>query len=84
MDDAEPAGELALAPGDRYPLLAIDAGEEASTGTSAEAYRLWYQIALPDETEGWVQAAVPSDNDTGSDGRPSSVRLTMVPVAVPN
>ena len=78
---AERAGDLALAPGDRYPLLAIEAGAEDTTGTSAEAYRLWYQIALPDGPEGWVQAAAPSANDTGSDGRPSSISFVLYPVA---
>ena len=66
------------------PCSAVDAGEEASTGTSAEAYRVWYRIALPDGGEGWVQAAVPADYDTGSDGRPSSVRFDFLPAAVPN
>ncbi len=82
--DAELVGDLTLTPGDRYPLLAVDAGEEASTGLSAEAYRLWYRIALPDGNEGWVQAAVPTDYDIGSDGRPSSVRFHFLPAAVPN
>jgi murein DD-endopeptidase MepM/ murein hydrolase activator NlpD len=80
--DAEGAaalGELPLSAGDRYPLLAINAGAEDATGTSAEAYRLWYQITLRDGEAGWVQAAVPIANDTGSDGRPSSVRLDFVP-----
>lgn len=79
---AERVGDLSLNAGERFPLLAIEAGAEDSTGTSAEAYRLWYQVALPDETEGWVQAAVPSDNDTGSDGRPSSLRFDFLPVVL--
>src|SRR5215218_8727255 len=81
-DCAEPLRSLLLRPGDRYPLLAIDASPAASEGTSAEAYRLWYQITLPDGTAGWVQAAVPSTNDTGSDGRPSSVRFRFLPAGV--
>jgi murein DD-endopeptidase MepM/ murein hydrolase activator NlpD len=77
-------GSLPMAPGDRYPLLAIDAGAEASGQTSAEAYRLWYRIALADGEEAWVQAAIPSFNDTGSDGRPSSVRFDFLPdIAAP-
>jgi hypothetical protein len=68
----------------RFALREIAAGAEETTGTSAEAYRLWYRIALPTGQEGWVQAAVPSANDTGSDGRPSSVRFDLVPgVAAP-
>jgi murein DD-endopeptidase MepM/ murein hydrolase activator NlpD len=82
-DDAEAVGELALTPGDRYPLLAIEAGDEDSTGSSAEAYRLWYQIAVDDD-EVWVQAAVPSTMETGSDGRASSVQFNFLPAAVPN
>jgi murein DD-endopeptidase MepM/ murein hydrolase activator NlpD len=79
---AEQRGDLPLTPGDRFQLLAIDAGAEDSTDTSAEAYRLWYQVALPDGTAGWVQAAVPFANDTGSDGRPSSVRLDFLPMVL--
>lgn len=79
LADAVPAGDLALTPGDQYPLLAVATGEEASTGTSAEAYRLWHQIALDGE-QPWVQAAVPSTAETGSDGRPSTVLLVFVPM----
>ena len=81
-DGAEPLRTLLLRPGDRYALLAIDAGQAASEGTSAEAYRLWYRITLPDGTAGWVQAALPAANDTGSDGRPSSVRFQLLPAVV--
>ncbi len=83
VEGAETVGELALTPGDRYPLLAIEAGEEDATGTSAAAYRLWYQIAVDDD-EVWVQAAVSSTMETGSDGRASSVQFTFLPAAVPN
>ena len=76
---AEPLGELTLTAGDRYPIIAVDTGEEDGTGTSAEAYRVWYRIVLPEDAEGWVQAAVPDAFDTGSDGRPSSVRFAFVP-----
>jgi murein DD-endopeptidase MepM/ murein hydrolase activator NlpD len=79
-----PLASLSLRPADRYPLLAIDAGPEASEGTSAEAYHLWYRLGLLDGTEGWVQAAVPSIRDTGSDGRPSSVRFDFLPAVVTN
>ena len=76
---AERSGDLPLDPGDRFPLLAIEAGAEDTTGTSAEAYRLWYQITLPDGTDSWVQAAAPFAHDTGSDGRPSSVSFALFP-----
>jgi len=81
-DDAEPLRSLLLRPGDHYALLAIDAGPAASEGTSAEAYRLWYRLAMTDGTLGWVQAALPSANDSGSDGRPSSVRFAFLPAVV--
>jgi murein DD-endopeptidase MepM/ murein hydrolase activator NlpD len=74
----EVVDEVRLTPGDRFPLLAIDAGAEDTTGTSAEAYRLWYHVGLPDGNAAWMQAAVPSTNDTGSDGRPSSVRFDLL------
>lgn len=77
----EQIAELPLTPGDRYPLRAIAAGDEAATGTSAEAYQLWYQVALASGDTGWVQAAVPSNLETGSDGRPSALRLDFLPVA---
>jgi hypothetical protein len=63
-------------------LLTIDAAEEGALGTSTEAYRLWYRIALPTGDEGWVQAAVPTLYDTGSDGRPSSVHFQFLPAVV--
>jgi murein DD-endopeptidase MepM/ murein hydrolase activator NlpD len=81
-DDAELLRNLPMRPGDRFALLAIDAGLESSEGTSAEAYRLWYRLATTDGTAGWVQAAVPSANDTGSDGRPSSVRFQFLPATL--
>jgi murein DD-endopeptidase MepM/ murein hydrolase activator NlpD len=82
---AEAFAEIsAITPGAVFSLLEIAAGAEETTGTSAEAYRLWYRIALPTGDEGWVQAAVPLANDTGSDGRPSSVRFDFLPgVAAP-
>jgi hypothetical protein len=78
--DAEAVAELsAITPGAAFALREIAAGPEDTTGTSAEAYRLWYRLALPTGEEAWVQAAVPSTNDTGSDGRPSSVRFDFLP-----
>jgi hypothetical protein len=82
--EVERVGELPLTAGDRYRLLAIETGEEASLETSAEGYRLWYQIEIPDAGNVWVQAAVPSTNDTGSDGRPSSVTFDFLPAVSPS
>lgn len=72
-DDARPIGDVPLTAGDQYPLLAIATGREDSRATSAEGYRLWYRIAVPEAGRAWVQAARPSKHDNGSDGRPSSV-----------
>jgi hypothetical protein len=80
-EGATQVGELTLEAGTRYPLLDLRAGQEATTGTSAEAYRLWYRIALPDGGDGWIPAVMPSAMDTGSDGRPASVRFNLLPAA---
>ena len=76
---AEPVGTLPLTAGNRLPLLAIVAGREAARESGADAYRVWYQIALPDSDRAWARAAIPSTNDTDSDGRPSSVRFDLLP-----
>ena len=72
-------GELELRPGERFPLLEIQAGPEDSRGTSALAYELWYRLRLPDGRSAWAQAAVSSTFETGGDGRPSSVRFNFFP-----
>jgi hypothetical protein len=83
--ERRPAGELKLRPGARFPLLDIRSGAEDARGTSALAYELWYRIRLPDNVDGWVQAAIPSTYETGSDGRPSSIYFNFFPAidAVP-
>lgn len=78
-DVALPTPSLTLVPGRRFPLLAATTGPAAGEGTSAEAYALRYLIALDDGGEAWVQAAVPSDDETGSDGRPSTIRFDFLP-----
>jgi murein DD-endopeptidase MepM/ murein hydrolase activator NlpD len=77
---AQRISDLPTTAGDRYRLVSIAAGAVDSHATSAEGYRLWYQIALPDGSTPWVQAAIPSTNDTGSDGRPSSLRFDFLPL----
>ncbi len=77
--EADPIGSLPLGAGDRFELLAIEAGPPAVMGTSAETYRLWYLIGLPNGGQAWVQAALPSSLETGSDGRPSAVRFDFLP-----
>jgi len=80
-EGAEPIGELAVAPGARLPLLDVDVGAADATGTNAEAYSLWYRLALPNREPAWVQAAVPSIAETGTDGRPSSLSFPLVPAS---
>jgi len=78
--DAASTGTIELTPGARFAVRAVDAGPEASTGASAEAYRLSWLLDDGAGVAGWVRAAVPNDGDTGSDGRPSSVRFALLPV----
>ncbi len=78
QEGASAVGELALQAGMRYRLLAIEAGPEASFETSAEGYHVWYQIIVDGGTRAWVQAAVPSLMDTGSDGRPSGITFAFL------
>ncbi|HEV2066560.1 MAG TPA: hypothetical protein VGR08_06980, partial [Thermomicrobiales bacterium] len=59
--------------GDAFPLLDLSSGDPDSTGTSATAYDYWLRIRTGDGTEGWVRGAVPSDRETGADGRPSAL-----------
>ena len=72
-------GELRLQPGQHVTLLSIHTGPEDTHETSALGYQVWYQIELPDRRRGWVQAAVPSTFETGSDGRPSSISFNFYP-----
>jgi murein DD-endopeptidase MepM/ murein hydrolase activator NlpD len=75
--EAQQLGEFSLTVGERHKWLSIAAGPEVSERTSAEIYRLWYRIDVPDGPA-WVQAAMPSSRDTGSDGRPSSIKFTFL------
>lgn len=70
--------ESVLNPNERLAVLDLVAAKPSSTGTSAEAYRAWFKVATANGREGWVQFAVPSERETGSDGRPSSVDLPFL------
>lgn len=72
-------GTLRLRANQRLPLQAVWHGDEASLATSAEGYQLWYKVGLANGRSAWIQAAVPDSRDTGSDGRPSSVRFVLFP-----
>jgi len=74
---AERIGTMRLTAGDAYPLSDIAAGPDASSGWSAERYRLWYQIDA--DAPVWIRAATPSAFETGGDGRPSTVRFALIP-----
>ncbi len=76
---AEALGEIVLQPGQRYLLLEVYSAPGDTFITSAESYEIWYRIALPDERSGWIQAAVPTAFETGSDGRSSSVSFNLLP-----
>jgi hypothetical protein len=78
VEGAKRLGDLVVEAGDRLRLLEIDAGDPASTDTSANAYHLWYRVEAESRPV-WIQAAVPSSRFTGSDGRPSSIRLRLLP-----
>jgi len=78
---AEVLADLTLSAGDEFVLLDLSGGDPASTGTSAEAYDYWLRIRTPDGMEGWVQAAIPSDRETGTDGRPSALDWPFLIVA---
>jgi hypothetical protein len=71
-------GSLPVQSGERFRLLAIAAGPEASEATSAEGYEVWYQIQVNLGERAWVQAMMPSLTDTGADGRPSALVLAFL------
>jgi hypothetical protein len=79
VERQEAVGELSLLPGARLRLLEVRAGPEDSREISAQGYLIWYRVASSDGAEGWVEAAVASSFEQGSDGRPSSVELTLLP-----
>lgn len=75
---AEQVGEVDLVAGQDLPYVDIAIGPADSVGSSAEAYRLWFRTRIEPYGLVWMQAAVADDGDTGSDGRPSSVRLVLL------
>lgn len=59
--------------GDIVGVAELDTGPPDAPETSAEGYHAWAKVVLANDTEGWIQLAIPSFEETGSDGRPSSV-----------
>ncbi len=79
-ENAEIIAGPSLRAGDRFELLAIEAGASDSVETSALGYQVWYQIRWPENGAGWVRALTPDFGDVGSDGRPSSLRPVVLPI----
>jgi hypothetical protein len=77
--DGEPVDTIAVEQGQEFTLTGVEAGDPLSQETSAEGYRLWYEIELAAGESGWFRALAASDEDTGSDGRPSSIRFNLLP-----
>jgi murein DD-endopeptidase MepM/ murein hydrolase activator NlpD len=78
---AEEIGQIELSTSDRLVITDVAMGPEASMGSSARRYRLWYRVSPENGEEGWVQAAVPSDMETDRAGNPSAVTLRLFPAA---
>ena len=78
--DAEQVGDLPLNAGDRYRLLLDrDRAAKPRAPRAPRATGSGTASRCPTARSAWVQAAIPSANDTGSDGRPSSVRFDFLP-----
>jgi murein DD-endopeptidase MepM/ murein hydrolase activator NlpD len=76
-------GDLVLEAGSRFGVMEVVAGSEDAIETSAEGYRVWYRIQVPGHADApWVQGVMASTNDTGSDGRPSSVQVDFLPYVI--
>jgi murein DD-endopeptidase MepM/ murein hydrolase activator NlpD len=71
-------GEIDLNDDSQVALLDLRAADPNSTETSAEAYDAWFRVRVGDDRAGWVRAAIASDRETGSDGRPSAVDVPFL------
>ncbi|MGI8474858.1 MAG: M23 family metallopeptidase [Thermomicrobiales bacterium] len=78
--DAKRIGEIDAPAGTAFTLKAIAGGRAESTETSSLAYRLWYRIELADGSAAWTPALVADSLETGSDGRPATVRFILLPL----
>lgn len=78
--EAEGVGNVTLRVGARLLVFDVKTDDPASTNTSALGYRVWYRVGLEDGGSGWLPALLADDHDTGSDGRPSSLRPLLLPV----
>lgn len=75
-DDYRQATDVLI--GTEGTLVAVDVADPDSPTTSAEGTELWLQLSVDGEYPVWIAAAVPSADETGSDGRPSSIRVPIV------
>lgn len=70
-----------VAGGTRMPLLAVTAGEEASTAFGAAATSIWYQVQVPDiEGPRWVPAISPTMHAIQGNGETTSFVFNLIPV----
>ena len=70
--------DIGTTPGDRFTVDDVRVNDAWPSESSAEAYAIWGRFTV-DGVSGWARLVEPSPNDTGSDGRPSSVRFRFVP-----
>ncbi len=75
--DGDVVGTLQLAAGELISVHNLAIGDASTRETSALGYLLWAKVETED-TSGWLQVAVPSDAETGGDGRPSSVQFPFL------
>lgn len=72
---------IPVEPGQRFRLTGIRSGAERTTRTSADAYRLWFEIETASGARHWARAAIPSWLQTQTDGRPAAILLDLLPVS---
>lgn len=70
-----------LEKGSLLEVSAIYSGAPEVKGTSAATYSLWIRATAESGRAGWVPLLASSAEETGADGRPSSVSLLFVPAA---
>jgi hypothetical protein len=65
-------------PRDMTGVVELRIGAPDTAETSAEGYHVWVKVETSEGAEGWLQLAVPSTYEVGSDNRPSSVDRLLV------
>ena len=77
---AEVLSTITLTEDATFTVAEVATAPPDGTGTSAEAYAVWYRTTV-DGVNGWFSAIATSDEAIGLDGRPSAVELLVVPAA---